>query len=90
MTTAIEACFGAVATRLVAAGVRRLVVGGGETSGAVVAALGLRRFQIRAEIASGVPALLSEADPPMALALKSGNFGTEDFFAVALACLNAP
>jgi len=90
VTTAIEACFGAVATRLVAAGVRRLVVGGGETSGAVVAALGLRRFQIGAEIAPGVPALLSEADPPMALALKSGNFGTEDFFAVALACLNVP
>jgi uncharacterized protein YgbK (DUF1537 family) len=84
---ALEALFGAVAAALVRDGLRRLVVAGGETSGAVVAALGIRRMAIGPEIAPGVPALTVEGGPPLALALKSGNFGGPDFFAKALAVL---
>ncbi len=66
-------------------GVTRFVVAGGETSGAVVAALGVPALRIGPEIDPGVPWTLS-ADPgrPMALALKSGNFGGDDFFHKAL------
>lgn len=82
---AIEAALSAIAEGLVARGVRRLVVAGGETSGAVVDRLGLRAFQLGPEIAAGVPVLRSVGRPePMLLALKSGNFGGPDFFARAL------
>ncbi len=65
-------------------GVRRLVVAGGETSGAVVSRLGVRRLRIGAEIDPGVPWTYAEGDgPPMLLALKSGNFGGRDFFTTA-------
>jgi uncharacterized protein YgbK (DUF1537 family) len=84
---AIEVLFGAVARDLVAAGVRRLVVAGGETSGAVVTALALTTLEIGPEIDPGVPALFSRSGTPIALALKSGNFGSADFFAAALAIL---
>ena len=70
--------------RLVAAGVRRLVVAGGETSGAVVQALGVRTLRIGPAICPGVPWTLAQ-DQPLKLALKSGNFGGPDFFAEALA-----
>jgi uncharacterized protein YgbK (DUF1537 family) len=60
--------------------VRRLVVAGGETSGAVVGALGIEGLRIGAEIDPGVPWTTSLSDPPLALALKSGNFGADDFF----------
>lgn len=82
---AIEVALAAVAEGLVARGVRRLVVAGGETSGAVVDRLGLRAFLLGPEIAAGVPVLRSAGRPePMLLALKSGNFGGPDFFARAL------
>ena len=85
---ATEALFGELARRAVAAGVRRLVVAGGETSGAVVKALGLRALAIGPEIAPGVPALLATIDgSALALALKSGNFGDGDFFTTAIAML---
>jgi uncharacterized protein YgbK (DUF1537 family) len=80
---AIEQFFGALAAALHARGVRRFVVAGGETAGAVVTALDLRTLQVGAEIDPGVPALRAcGADPaaPLALALKSGNFGGSDFF----------
>ncbi|MEL6679308.1 MAG: 3-oxo-tetronate kinase [Pseudomonadota bacterium] len=83
---AIEALFADLARRLVADGVTRLVSAGGETSGAVVEGLGLTALQIGPEIAPGVPAVRA-ADRPLTLALKSGNFGGEDFFAEALAVL---
>jgi len=83
----LEALFGAVAATLVARGARRLVVAGGETSGAVVAALGIKRLAIGPEIDPGVPALRADEPVPVALALKSGNFGSRDFFAKALARL---
>jgi uncharacterized protein YgbK (DUF1537 family) len=82
---AIEHFFGRLAAALFARGVRRFVVAGGETSGAVVGALGVRQFAIGAEIDPGVPVLTTEAPQPMALALKSGNFGAADFFQRALA-----
>lgn len=79
----LEALFGKIARFLVEKGCVRLVVAGGETSGAVVSALGLRRLQVGPEIATGVPALSAQG-ARLALALKSGNFGTADFFAKAL------
>jgi uncharacterized protein YgbK (DUF1537 family) len=82
---AIEAALAAIAEGLVARGVRRLVVAGGETSGAVVDRLGLRAFLLGPEIAAGVPILRTAGRPePMLLALKSGNFGGPDFFGRAL------
>ncbi|MBB5516141.1 uncharacterized protein YgbK (DUF1537 family) [Rubricella aquisinus] len=72
-------------------GVRRFVVAGGETSGAVTSALGVSRLEIGAEIAPGVPWTYCQSDgQDIALALKSGNFGAEDFFATALRKLDAP
>ncbi|HEY8563993.1 MAG TPA: 3-oxo-tetronate kinase [Beijerinckiaceae bacterium] len=80
----LDQLFAETAKALVAHGVRRLVVAGGETSGAVVSALGLDALAIGPEIDPGVPVLTTTSGPPLALALKSGNFGAEDFFAKAL------
>jgi uncharacterized protein YgbK (DUF1537 family) len=77
----VEHAMSQIARGLVDAGVRRLVVAGGETSGAVVGALGIRRLAIGHEIDPGVPWTLAEGTgDPMLLALKSGNFGGRDFF----------
>ncbi len=81
---ALEQLFAATARGLVESGVRRLVVAGGETSGAVVSALKLNALTIGPEIDPGVPVLFTETDRPLALALKSGNFGAPDFFAKTL------
>jgi 3-dehydrotetronate 4-kinase len=83
---AIEQAMAEIAEGLVLAGVRRLVVAGGETSGAVVDRLGIPGFLVGAEIAAGVPVLRAVgADAgEMLLALKSGNFGGPDFFSDAL------
>jgi len=62
------------------AGVRRLIVAGGETAGAVVGMLRLEGLRIGDEIDPGVPWTVSLGERPLALALKSGNFGTDDFF----------
>jgi uncharacterized protein YgbK (DUF1537 family) len=80
----VERMLGEVARTLVAAGVRRLVVAGGETSAAVVDALGIRVLHVGQEIARGVPWMTSAGEPPLALALKSGNFGGADFFLEAI------
>ena len=66
-----------------ALGVKRLVVAGGETSGAVVQALGVQRLRVGLPIDPGVPWTQAEGRP-LLLALKSGNFGAVDFFAKAL------
>lgn len=87
---AIEGFFGELAVMLADAGVERLVVGGGETSGAVVTALEVERFHIGPEIDPGVPALAAEGPRPIRLALKSGNFGAVDFYDKALAALGTP
>ncbi len=68
-------------------GVRRLIVAGGETSGAVVNRLGIAKLQIGPEICAGVPWTQAETDFPIAIALKSGNFGDENFFQTALEML---
>ena len=76
----IEQALGDIAKELVAHGARRLVVAGGETSGAVVTALGVTGLRVGAEIDPGVPWTASLGGEPVALALKSGNFGGDDFF----------
>jgi uncharacterized protein YgbK (DUF1537 family) len=83
---AIEQAMADIAEGLVRSGVRRLVVAGGETSGAVVDRLGIPGFLVGAEIAAGVPVLraVGASDGEMLLALKSGNFGGPEFFSDAL------
>ena len=76
----IEKVFAEIARALLNAGVTRFIVAGGETSGAVVAALDVSALRIGPEIDPGVPWTTSTGDRPIALALKSGNFGAEDFF----------
>lgn len=68
-------------------GVRKLVLAGGETSGAIVNRLGVRSLRIGPEICAGVPWTESTGERPLALALKSGNFGDPDFFEKALRLL---
>jgi 3-dehydrotetronate 4-kinase len=84
----VEAALAEIAQGLVRRGVRRLVIAGGETSGAIVQALGVSGLRIGPQIDPGVPWTASLGDPPLALALKSGNFGTKDFFTRAFACLH--
>jgi uncharacterized protein YgbK (DUF1537 family) len=79
LADAIERFLGTLAVRLAEAGVTRLVIGGGETSGAVVKALDAKAFVIGPEIDPGVPAL-AVTGSPVRLALKSGNFGGLDFY----------
>ncbi|MBA4204735.1 3-oxo-tetronate kinase [Pannonibacter phragmitetus] len=78
---ALEGFFAELARCLVAGGVTRLISAGGETSGAVVEGLKLGTLEIGPEIDPGVPAM--RAGPGLVIALKSGNFGAEDFFAKA-------
>ncbi|PVB60966.1 3-oxo-tetronate kinase [Labrenzia sp. 011] len=75
---ALEAFFARVAGLAVAGGAARVISAGGETSGAVVEGLGLDTLEIGPEIDPGVPSL--RAGPDLVVALKSGNFGTVDFF----------
>ncbi|MDH5288346.1 MAG: four-carbon acid sugar kinase family protein [Betaproteobacteria bacterium] len=83
----IEQAFGVLAARLVERGVRRLVVAGGETAGAVVQALGVESLAIGPAIDPGVPWTTARGRTTLALALKSGNFGSDDFFLKSLAML---
>ena len=79
----IENAMSLVARELITLGVDRLVVAGGETSGAVVKELGITALEIGDEIDPGVPWTFSINQPKIALALKSGNFGGVDFFSRA-------
>ncbi|MCD0418215.1 four-carbon acid sugar kinase family protein [Rubrivivax sp. JA1024] len=86
----VEQTIARIARGLVEAGVRQLVVAGGETSGACVQALGIAQLRIGGQIDPGVPwchALSPAAPGGLHLALKSGNFGTDDFFTKAFARL---
>ncbi|MFJ9411486.1 3-oxo-tetronate kinase [Streptomyces sp. NPDC101393] len=86
----VEQTLARVAQGLVQLGVRQLVVGGGETSGAVVQALGLTGLRIGPQIDPGVPwcaAALPDGDT-LHITLKSGNFGSPDFFAASFAHLD--
>lgn len=82
----IEAAFGDVAEALLNDGFSRFVVAGGETSGAVMQALGVQALDVGAEIQPGVPVAFGEAPNGrrVGVVLKSGNFGDQDFFARAL------
>ena len=86
---AIEQATSTIAAELVERGVKRLVVAGGETSGAAVDRLGIPAFLLGPEIAPGVPVLrtVGNAQGDMLMALKSGNFGGPGFFAAALALM---
>lgn len=83
---AIEQAMADIAEALVQAGVRRLIVAGGETSGAVIDRLKIPGFLVGAEISAGVPVLraVGAGAGDMLLALKSGNFGGPVFFTDAL------
>ena len=83
----VERALAEIAAGLVAAGVRRLVIAGGETSGAVVQRLGVKALRIGPQIDPGVPWTATVEEPALALALKSGNFGGPDFFTRAFAML---
>lgn len=85
---AIEAFFARLAREAVAKGYRRIITAGGETSSAIVSGLGISAMAIGPEIDPGVPVVVSEGTPRVALALKSGNFGAPDFFAKALATMD--
>ncbi|WP_250484276.1 3-oxo-tetronate kinase [Caballeronia sp. GaOx3] len=86
----VEDALASIARQLRDDGVRKFVVAGGETSGAVVQALDVRSLRIGLQIDPGVPATQSigaNAEEALALALKSGNFGATDFFEKALKAL---
>jgi uncharacterized protein YgbK (DUF1537 family) len=80
----VESTLASIARGLHERGVRKFVVAGGETSGAVVQALDVRALRIGAQIDPGVPVTATTGAEPLALALKSGNFGSTDFFDKAL------
>jgi uncharacterized protein YgbK (DUF1537 family) len=86
---AIEQAMADLAEGLVQSGVHRLVVAGGETSGAVVDRLEIPGFLVGVEIAAGVPVLraVGAREGAMLLALKSGNFGGPQFFSDALSLM---
>jgi uncharacterized protein YgbK (DUF1537 family) len=88
----VEDALASIARGLRDDGVRKFVVAGGETSGAVVQALNVRSLRIGPQIDPGVPATQSigeDGELPLGLALKSGNFGTVDFFTKALKALDS-
>lgn len=85
----IEEAFAVLVPRLVEEGVCRFVVAGGETSGAVTRSLGVKILRIGEEIDPGVPWTVSDGFLPIALALKSGNFGGADFFTKALGIIES-
>ena len=76
----VEGLLAGIAKELPGLGYARIIVAGGETSGAVVDALGIKVLSIGPEIDPGVPWTLTKSGPKLALALKSGNFGSHDFF----------
>lgn len=80
----VEETLAAIARGARGRGVRRFVVAGGETAGAVARALGASRLAVGPSIAPGVPWCATLDAEPLALALKSGNFGAETFFADAV------
>jgi len=84
----VEHALAAVARALAQAGVQQLVVAGGETSGACVQALGITQLQIGPQIDPGVPWCHAQGSAgPLHITLKSGNFGTDDFFGKAFTVL---
>jgi len=87
---AIEKLFADLSAELVVMGARRIVVAGGETSGTVVKGLGAQTLEVGPRLTAGVPVLRLIQARPIALALKSGNFGHQNFFADALDKMEQP
>jgi uncharacterized protein YgbK (DUF1537 family) len=83
----VEQAMSVLAKELVSRGIRQLIVAGGETSGAVVKALGVDGLRIGREIDPGVPWCETIGETKLSLALKSGNFGSTEFFVKALEML---
>ncbi len=86
----LEETVALLASRAVERGWRRLIVAGGETSGAVTRKLGLNSYDIGASVAPGVPVLIPPQFPELRIVLKSGNFGQKDFFFRALDITGTP
>ena len=80
----VEEALAKIALEMAREGIRRFVIAGGETSGAVMSAFGIRALRIGKSIAPGVPWVSTLGKNPMFFALKSGNFGAPDFFFTAL------
>lgn len=83
----IEKVISKIALSLVQRGFRKLILAGGETSGAVINSLNIKSLTIGQEIDPGIPWTNSNNAPKLALALKSGNFGKENFFVKAFKLL---
>ena len=81
----LEKTLAELARRAVQSGCTRLIVAGGETSGAVTQALGYLSFYIGESVAPGVPVMVPAENTSLRLVLKSGNFGDPDFFLTTLA-----
>lgn len=80
----IEQFFGDLAKEAINYGIKKIIVAGGETSGAVVWALGYKSFNVGKNVAPGVPILRPIEKNEMQIVLKSGNFGQDDFFTRAI------
>lgn len=83
-STIVEETLGAVARSVVAGGVRRLVLAGGETSAAIVRELGVGALEICEDLEPGIPWMRSADERALVFALKSGNFGSDALFEKAL------
>ena len=83
-SSTVENALAKIASAAVQNGFRRIVVAGGETAGAVVSNLGIKGIMIGEQIDPGVPTTVSIGNPSIGLVLKSGNFGSADFFEKAL------
>jgi uncharacterized protein YgbK (DUF1537 family) len=80
-----------VASRLVHdLGVRRLIVAGGETSGAVLKHLGIRELRVGSYDGPGISRVFAQTPEPLALLLKSGKLGTPDIFETVLQAMESP
>lgn len=80
----IEQIMGEISSAALSFGYERIVVAGGETSGAVIQQLGFDGFHIGKSVDPGVPELIPLKNERLTLILKSGNFGAEDFFIKAI------
>lgn len=76
----LEQAAAMLAERAVRSGILRIIVAGGETSGAVTKRLGFSSYQIGESVAPGVPVMIPVENEKIRLVLKSGNFGGSDFF----------
>lgn len=82
-----EALAEVVASCVEQLGLNRLMIAGGDTSAAVCSRLGIKGMRVWHEIEPGIPSCVSLGDRPLFLVLKSGSFGSPDFFAKAIAHL---